>query len=50
MLAGAVIVPLLAGLALDGALHRGPLFLMIGLITGVAAAVAVVYTRFKRYL
>jgi F0F1-type ATP synthase assembly protein I len=49
-LAAAVVVPLLAGAALDGALHTAPRFLLGGLVLGVAAAAAAVYTRFKRYL
>jgi len=47
-LAAAVIVPLVAGILLDGVLRSGPLFLFVGLLVGVAAAAAVVYTRFIR--
>jgi len=50
MLAGALIVPLLAGLGVDSAAHSGPLFLLTGLGVGILAAVAVAYTRFKKYL
>jgi F0F1-type ATP synthase assembly protein I len=50
LLAAAVVVPLLLGIAVDGATHRAPIFFFIGLIVGVLAAVATVYTRFKRYL
>ncbi len=50
MAAGAVIVPLVAGLLLDSALHTGPIFLLVGLALGVVGAVASVYVRFKRYL
>jgi F0F1-type ATP synthase assembly protein I len=50
-LAAAVIVPLILGSVLDRALGTGPLFLLIGLVVGIAAAVAVVYTRYvKRFL
>ena len=50
MAAGAVVVPLVAGLLLDSALRTGPIFLLIGLALGVVGAVASVYVRFKRYL
>ncbi|GAC1656709.1 MAG: hypothetical protein NVS9B1_12690 [Candidatus Dormibacteraceae bacterium] len=50
MLAGAVIIPLLIGWAVDSAAHTGPLFLLIGLGVGILAAIFTAYTRFKRYL
>jgi F0F1-type ATP synthase assembly protein I len=50
LLAAAVVVPLVLGLAIDSAAHSGPTFFFIGLFLGVVAAVATVYTRFKRYL
>lgn len=50
MAAGAVVVPLVAGLLLDSALHTGPILLLIGLALGVAGATAAVYVRFKQYL
>ncbi len=50
LLAVAVVLPLVFGLALDAALHRGPLFFFVGLMVGVIAASAVVYSRFRRYL
>jgi F0F1-type ATP synthase assembly protein I len=44
-------VPFLLGVILDGALRTSPLFLFAGLVVGIAATVAVVYTRYiKRYL
>ena len=50
-LAAAVIVPLILGSILDRAVGTGPLFLLVGLVVGIAAAVAVVYTRYvKRFL
>jgi F0F1-type ATP synthase assembly protein I len=49
-LAAAVVVPLVLGLVIDSATHRGPTFFFIGLFLGVVAAIATVYTRFKRYL
>jgi F0F1-type ATP synthase assembly protein I len=50
LLAAAVVVPLVLGLVIDSAAHSGPTFFFIGLFLGVVAAVATVYTRFKRYL
>ncbi len=50
-LAVAFVVPFLLGVILDGALRTSPLFLFAGLLVGIGAAVAVVYTRYvKRYL
>lgn len=50
MVAVAVVVPLVAGLALDSALRTGPFLMFVGLVLGVALAVAAVYVRFRRYL
>ena len=50
LLAAAVVVPLVLGLVIDSAAHSAPIFFFIGLLVGVIAAVATVYTRFKRYL
>ena len=50
LLAAAVVVPLVLGLVIDAVAHSAPTFLFIGLFVGVVAAVATVYTRFKRYL
>ena len=50
LIAAAVVVPLVLGLVLDAAAHSAPTFFFIGLALGVIAAVATVYTRFKRYL
>ncbi len=49
-LAAAVLLPLLGGIALDGALKSTPLFLFVGLGVGIVAAVAGFYVRLKRYL
>ena len=50
LLAGAVVVPILVGVVLDGALHTSPLFLFAGLGVGILASVGVVYVRYvKRY-
>ena len=49
-LAAAVILPLLVGAVLDNVTHTAPLLLFLGLVIGIIAGGAVVYTRFKRYL
>ena len=51
LLAAAVVIPLVLGEVIDHALRTSPLFLLVGLLVGIAAAVAVVYTRYvKRFL
>jgi F0F1-type ATP synthase assembly protein I len=50
LLAAAVVVPLVLGLYIDSTRHSAPAFFFIGLFVGVTAAVAVFWTRFKRYL
>jgi F0F1-type ATP synthase assembly protein I len=50
VIAAAVVVPLVLGAFIDRAAHSAPTFFFIGLVLGVIAAVATVYTRFKRYL
>ncbi len=50
VLAAAVVVPLVLGLVIDTAVHSAPTFFFIGLLVGVIAAVATVYTRLRRYL
>ncbi|HKF74724.1 MAG TPA: AtpZ/AtpI family protein [Candidatus Dormibacteraeota bacterium] len=50
LLAAAVVVPLVVGVLLDAAVHRAPVFSLIGLLLGVVAAVATGYTRFRRFL
>jgi len=49
-LAAAVVLPLLVGAVLDNVIHTAPLLLFAGLVIGIIAGGAVVYTRFKRYL
>jgi len=50
LLAVVVVLPLLIGAVIDSAAHTAPLLLLAGLVIGVIAGGAVVYTRFKRYL
>jgi len=49
-LAVAVVLPLLIGAVLDNVLHTAPLLLFGGLLIGIIAGGAVVYSRFRRYL
>jgi predicted ABC-type sugar transport system permease subunit len=49
-LAVVVVLPLLVGAVIDNAIHTTPLLLLAGLVLGIVAGGAVVYTRFKRYL
>lgn len=51
LLAASVLVPLIGGGLLDRVLHTGSLLLFVGLLVGIAAAVAVVYVGYvKRFL
>ncbi|HET9051323.1 MAG TPA: AtpZ/AtpI family protein [Candidatus Dormibacteraeota bacterium] len=50
LLAVVVVVPLFGGLRADDAFGTAPLGLLLGLLLGIVAALAAVYTRFKRYL
>ena len=49
-LAAVVVLPLVIGAVLDNVIHTAPLLLFAGLVIGIVAGGAVVYTRFKRYL
>jgi ATP synthase protein I len=48
--AGCVAVGVFAGIWVDGRAHTSPLFLVVGLIVGVAAAVGMVVTQVRRFL
>jgi ABC-type cobalamin transport system permease subunit len=49
-IAGAMIVPLVAGALLDGAFKTGPILLIVGVAVGIVSASATAYLRIKRYL
>jgi hypothetical protein len=49
-LAAAVLIPLLIGLAIDSGAHTSPLGLLVGVVVGVAAATAGLWSRLKRYM
>jgi F0F1-type ATP synthase assembly protein I len=50
LLAAVFLVPLVLGLVIDGVVHSSPIFLLIGILVGVVAAGATIYSRFRRYL
>jgi F0F1-type ATP synthase assembly protein I len=49
-IAGAMIVPLVAGALIDGALRTGPIFLIIGVAVGIVGASVTAILRIRRYL
>jgi ATP synthase protein I len=49
-MAGCVGVGVLAGLWLDARVHTSPLFLVLGLVLGVASAVWTVVSQVRRFL
>jgi hypothetical protein len=49
-LAAVVVVPLIAGLLIDGATGTSPLFLLLGLLVGIAGAGAGLWAQLRRYL
>jgi len=46
-MAAAVLIPLLGGVALDRALHTAPLFVLVGLFVGLAAAGAGIWLKVR---
>ena len=46
-LAAVILLPLLGGVALDGALHTAPLFVLIGLFVGLAAGAAGIWLKVR---
>ncbi len=46
-LAAAVLLPLLAGVALDKALHTAPLFVLVGLFVGLAAGATGIWLKVR---
>jgi F0F1-type ATP synthase assembly protein I len=49
-IAGAMVVPVVAGVLIDGALRTTPVFVLIGVAVGIVGASATVFIRIKRYL
>lgn len=50
VIAVAVLVPLVAGLLVDNALHSSPLGLLLGLLVGAGAATMTLISRLRQYL
>ncbi len=46
-LAAVILLPLLGGVALDGALHTAPVFVLIGLFVGLAAGAAGIWLKVR---
>ena len=46
-LAGAVLVPLVAGVFLDSALHTAPVFVLIGLFVGLGAGGVAIWLKVR---
>ena len=46
-MAAAVLIPLLGGVALDRAWHSAPLFTLVGLFVGLAAAAAGIWMKVR---
>ena len=50
-LAAVVVGPIVLGYVVDSAIHTSPLFVFVGLVAGIIAAVALVYARYvRRYM
>ena len=50
-LAAVVVVPIILGYVVDSAIRTSPLFVFVGLVVGIIAAVALVYARYvRRYM
>ena len=45
--AAAVLLPLLGGVALDSVLHTAPVFVLVGLVVGLAAGGAAVWLKVR---
>jgi F0F1-type ATP synthase assembly protein I len=48
-LAAAVLLPILGGVALDGALHTSPVFVLVGLFVGLAAGAAAIWLKVREF-
>lgn len=49
-MAGLIVVGLLVGLGVDAAAGTAPVFLLVGLVVGVGAAIAYTVSKFKELL
>jgi F0F1-type ATP synthase assembly protein I len=47
--AGAALLPILGGVALDGWFHSSPVFVLIGLFVGLAAGGAAIWLKVREF-
>ncbi|HEV8596455.1 MAG TPA: AtpZ/AtpI family protein [Candidatus Dormibacteraeota bacterium] len=47
--AACVLLPLLGGVALDNVLHTAPVFVLIGLVVGLAAGAAGIWLKVREF-
>jgi len=47
--AAAVLLPLLGGVALDKMLHTAPVFVLVGLVVGLAAGATGIWLKVKEF-
>ena len=47
--AGAALLPIIGGALLDGALHTSPLFVIVGLVVGLAAGAAAIWLKVREF-
>ena len=47
--AGAALLPILGGVALDGWLHSSPVFVLIGLLVGLVAGGAAIWLKVREF-
>ena len=47
--AAAALLPILGGVALDGALHTSPLFVLVGLFVGLVAGGTAIYLKVREF-
>ena len=47
--AGAALIPIVVGALLDGAFHTSPLFVIVGLVVGLAAGAAAIWLKVREF-
>ncbi|HKW58512.1 MAG TPA: AtpZ/AtpI family protein [Candidatus Dormibacteraeota bacterium] len=47
--AASVLLPLLGGVALDSVLHTAPVFVLVGLVVGLAAGAAGIWIKVREF-
>jgi F0F1-type ATP synthase assembly protein I len=48
--AAAVLIPIVVGAVLDGRLHTGPWFVLVGLFVGLAAGAAAIWLKLREFV